>query len=78
MKGAGSGDDRQGDCLRQSCDPYVGSCYLLCDGANADHCVRVCVCFGVVSFSEQSIIDAGSAFDLSGQTCPQCELTAGN
>lgn len=41
--GRGAADDRQDDCLRQSCDPYVGSCYLLCDGADADHCVCVCV-----------------------------------
>lgn len=34
MKGAGGSDDRQGDCFGQSCDPYLGSCYLLRDGAH--------------------------------------------
>lgn len=39
---------------------------------------RTTPCLCVVGFSGQSIIGAGSAFDLSGQTCPECELTGAN
>lgn len=68
-------DDCQGDCcFSQSRDPSLGACYLLCGGAHTATVILVCV----VGITEQSIIDGSSAFDLSGQTQSQCELTVRN
>lgn len=47
---------------------------MLCGGTHTETVILVCF----VRISEQSIIDSGSAFDLSGQTQPQCELTVRN
>lgn len=58
----------------QSCDPLLGTYYLLRGGVHAATGVLACV----VGITEQSIIDGSSAFDLSGQTQSQCELTVRN